>query len=296
MGLVESYLFPGTSPQHKCNKDVPIIWLEECNNNSNSGLMSSACGCVSTEMPRKQYACIDVGPTTRKKTEKSKSGRGGKNQLAQPCIDNNNIIALYFHGNSEDLCNVYPRAETLSNRFGIHIVCPEYSGYGVRKNRGTASESECYAIADASMQYIAKHYPTRKILVLGCSIGTGLASYVAFTYPEQLFGVVLVSPYTSIRDLVYEYIGYAAYLCVSDLFPTLDRLRSYQGRLIVIHGKEDQVISYKHSQTIFHECTSPNKHLFIHPQEEHNWSNLIHCVVEPVLQTWFNTASANCVS
>src|SRR5665648_218704 len=296
MGLVESYLFPGTSPQHKCNKDIPIIWLEESNSDTGgltSAILSTACGCVSTELPLKKYPCLDVGPTTTpttagpragKRTEKSKSVQA--NKLAQ------HIIVLYFHGNSEDLCNVYPRAVNLANQFGTRIVCPEYSGYGLRKNRGTASEDDCYAIADASIQYIAKHYSDRRILVVGCSIGTGLAAYVAATYPEQLFGTVLVSPYTSIRDLAYEYIGSATYLCVSDLFPTLSRLRSYQGKLIIIHGKEDRVIPYQHSQKLFHECTSPNKHLFIHPQEEHNWSNLVHCVVEPVLRTWFT----NCVS
>jgi hypothetical protein len=54
-----------------------------------------------------------------------------------PCLlvesENPKYTIIYFHGNGETLLSVYWMARDACSQFPIRFICPEYSGYGIRK-------------------------------------------------------------------------------------------------------------------------------------------------------------------
>lgn len=214
-------------------------------------------------------------------------------QKAVPCLIVKSKMTpratvLYFHGNADDLCDVYRLAKRLCSDYPITVVCPEYKGYGLRQKQGQGDEQDCYNIADSAMQYIIKH-ANNPLIVAGCSIGSGPASYVAQKYEQSIFGAVLISAYSSIRNLGKDYAeklsGLVDYV-IPDIFNNEQRLSQYRGRLILIHGLDDQGISCNHSRRIFDRSISRHKHLVLLEGEQHNLSNFATLVMEPVWMRW----------
>ena len=101
-------------------------------------------------------------------------------------------VLLYFQGNAEEAASFFLWAPTELPRFTLAAV--NYRGYGA--STGRATEDRVKADALEIFDALASRYPGAPIAVMGRSIGTGVAAYVAARRPVS--AVVLVTPYDSI--------------------------------------------------------------------------------------------------
>ena len=72
--------------------------------------------------------------------------------------------------------------------FDVYIL--EYPGYEDRPGKPT--EQSLFQAAGAGLKLLGTNKP---VFLLGESLGTGVASYLAGTYPELVAGVILIAPY-----------------------------------------------------------------------------------------------------
>jgi abhydrolase domain-containing protein 17 len=89
------------------------------------------------------------------------------------------------------------------------------------------------------------------IIVWGRSIGTGPATEIAALYSEQnkpLGGLILQSPYLSIKSLAKTLVGSVVGSMILNRFNNRKRIKQCKSPVLVIHGEEDQLIPLEHAK------------------------------------------------
>ena len=119
--------------------------------------------------------------------------------------DPSSTIMIYCHANSEDLGSIYACAQWISHMLGVHVLVPEYPGYGLCQGNPCESSVNTAVLTACKWVRDVLCWDLDHIVVYGRSIGTGPAINAARL--GLVGGVILVSPYTSIRDIVEEHVG-----------------------------------------------------------------------------------------
>jgi uncharacterized protein len=107
---------------------------------------------------------------------------------------------IYFGGNAEDVSRSLP---TLDQTFPDRsIYAMNYRGYG----GSTGKPSEAALITDALALFDHVHMDHRNIIVVGRSLGSGVAVHLASERPVER--LVLVTPYDSILNIAASQFPY----------------------------------------------------------------------------------------
>lgn len=148
---------------------------------------------------------------------------------------------VYFHNNRETVEACAPFARELARR-GLGVVLVEYRGYGAAE--GEPSEDAIYGDADIALAALAaRGVGPSRVVLWGTSLGTGVAAEMARR--GRGAALVLVTPYTSIPDLVTAAVPIApARALLPDHFDTLGKAKGIQVPTLVVHGDADEVIPY----------------------------------------------------
>lgn len=158
------------------------------------------------------------------------------------------FLIMYFHANAEDLGVCYPFCKIMRDLFQVHVLTVEYPGYGVCA--GKTDEAGIMANAEAAMRFVTEdlHWPCDGIKLFGRSLGTGPAVALAAKY--NVAGLVLVSPFTSIRSLFRAQVGSLADM-VEDRFQNAESIRKVTSPTLIIHGQKDTLIPIDHGKVLY---------------------------------------------
>eukprot|EP01012_Entosiphon_sulcatum_P017564 TRINITY_DN22329_c0_g1_i1.p1 TRINITY_DN22329_c0_g1~~TRINITY_DN22329_c0_g1_i1.p1 ORF type:complete len:168 (-),score=25.62 TRINITY_DN22329_c0_g1_i1:43-546(-) len=127
--------------------------------------------------------------------------------------------------------------------------------------------SDCRAVVD----YIRGRLGVLadSILLVGRSIGTGPALQLAAEDPAYC-GVVTISAYKSVREVIRHTAGNLAAGFFPDQFVNIERVNELQCPAIFLHGAEDAVIPCYHSEDLYYACPSEWRDLIIVEGMDHN--------------------------
>lgn len=105
-------------------------------------------------------------------------------------------LLIFFGGNSQNssnTCKYFKEYKTFSSFEGYHFLYVDYPGYGL--SDGSPSDTTMFAAALRIYDYACtlECVDSRNIVVLGYSIGTGVATYVASQ--RAVNGLILLAPY-----------------------------------------------------------------------------------------------------
>lgn len=160
--------------------------------------------------------------------------------LELPALERERTIVL-FHNNRETIEAESSLARSLHER-GFGVVLVEYRGYG--HSPGTPSEEGLYLDAEAALGSLTERGLTADDIILwGTSLGTGVAAEMA----RRGWGarLVLVTPYTSIPDLVSDVAPFLpASLLVPDHFDTLSKASGIEVPTLIVHGDSDEIVPH----------------------------------------------------
>ena len=100
---------------------------------------------------------------------------------------------LYFAGNAEEQTGFFLWSPNELSSYTVAGV--DYRGYGASEGKPTEAlvKADALAVYDALLQKLG---PDGRIVVMGRSLGSGVAAYVAANRPVA--GVILVTPYDSL--------------------------------------------------------------------------------------------------
>jgi pimeloyl-ACP methyl ester carboxylesterase len=153
-------------------------------------------------------------------------------------------VILYLHGNKGNV----QRCIWQSRQFqamGYDILIPDYRSYG-KSGGSLENEAQMYQDMQAVYDYLADRYD--HIILLGYSMGTGMASYLAAHNPCQ--GMVLVAPYVSLVDMKNRYFPFIPNFLLKYQFRTDENLKEVNCPVTLLHGTEDEVIPFNSSEVL----------------------------------------------
>jgi len=150
---------------------------------------------------------------------------------------------IYFGGNAEDVALNIPQFKRLFPQYSIYLH--NYRGYG--GSTGKASETALFSDAGALYDYVkTKH---REISVIGRSLGTGVAVYLASI--KEVSRLVLVTPFDSMVNLARNYYFLVPVsLLLKDKFDSLRRAGRLVTPTLVLIAERDEVIPRKRAYSL----------------------------------------------
>jgi uncharacterized protein len=178
-------------------------------------------------------------------------------------------VVFFLHGNAGNLAGWFGNVE-FYREANFDLVMPDYRGFG--KSTGAIQDvRQLRADVRAAWEAFAPHYRGKRVVVYGRSLGTALAADLA----EQLSGegrapalTVLVSPYSSLRELVAEFYPWVPGALLRYPLDTGSHLRGIAGPVLLVHGEDDALIAVRHSQRL--QQVLPSARLLVIPGAGHN--------------------------
>lgn len=171
---------------------------------------------------------------------------------------------LFFHGNGGEALDRSWIADLASTDYVILLV--EYPGYGA--SPGNATEPTIFTRALQSFDEARRRF-NLPVVVLGESLGTGVASHVASL--REIDRLALISPFTSALD-----IGAAAYpflpvrWLMKDHFDSVTCLKKVKAPLHIVHGSADQVVPRTFGRKLYDGYEGEEKYFTELPGVGHN--------------------------
>ncbi|HEV2436478.1 MAG TPA: alpha/beta fold hydrolase [Verrucomicrobiae bacterium] len=183
------------------------------------------------------------------------------------------VMVIYGNGSTAVGSGHY--ADEIQTVAAFDVFILEYPGYEDRP--GSPSQKSLFHAADEAFRRLPANQP---IYLLGESLGTGVASYLAGTYPDRIAGVVLISPFSSLTDVAQSHFPVLPVRWfLVDRFPSEKYLRSYHDKLGVTVGGKDTVVPKKFGLRLYQGYGGPKK-LWEFPDGGH-------CqIMEPPSQFW----------
>jgi hypothetical protein len=172
------------------------------------------------------------------------------------------VMITYGNGSTAIGCDHY--ATDIQDVAAFDLFILEYPGYEDRPGR--PSQSSLFSAAEEAFLMIPANKP---VYLVGESLGTGVASYLAGTYSNKIAGVVLISPFNSLLDAAQgHYPMLPVSLLLRDRYLSEKYLRNYHGKVgIVVDGK-DTVVPEKLGRRLLDSYAGPKK-LWAFPDGEH---------------------------
>ena len=163
---------------------------------------------------------------------------------------------IYFHGNAGNLSHRAPILEQLAGH-DISVLIIDYRGYG-RSQDASPGEQELYRDGRAAWKYLTEieKVPPGQIVLMGHSLGGAVACQLASEVPCA--GLILQSSFTSIGDMAKQVIplvplGWA----LSHKMKNLEKVRTLELPKLLIHGKRDRIIPYRHGKRLYDAAAEP---------------------------------------
>ena len=158
-------------------------------------------------------------------------------------------VVIFGHGNAEliDFCT-----EELNffTRMGIGVLLIEYPGYG--RSEGSPSQKSISHAFNAGYDYLVsrKDVDPNRIILFGRSVGGGAVCALASNRPSA--ALILQSAFTSVRAFASRFL--APGFLVRDPFDNLTVVSTYTGPVLIIHGKNDDIIPFSHGKALYEKC------------------------------------------
>jgi fermentation-respiration switch protein FrsA (DUF1100 family) len=164
---------------------------------------------------------------------------------------------LFCHGNGGNL-SLWLDVLAEMHRQGLTVVALDYRGYGL--SAGSPSERGLYRDMDALLDrfWTRDHQEGIPVIYWGRSLGSAVAAYGATRRPPD--GLILEAGFASVRSLTSNSLALRAlYPFASYRFPTSAFLGRYAGPVLVIHGREDEIVPFEESRYLLDAATGRSR-------------------------------------
>ncbi|CRH03145.1 alpha/beta hydrolase, putative [Plasmodium relictum] len=206
---------------------------------------------------------------------------------------------IYFHSNSCDLGQIYEELLHLQGHLHANILAIEYVGFGLCYLEGSSNQYNINRRALAAYNFLINlNMKSENILLFGRSIGTGVATKLVYNLKllgKNVGGIILHAPFISIEKLVEDYFSYSSYFIenIYDNFKNLQIISNNNDSdipLLLIHGKEDEIIGVSHSEFLMKNLNNKYKNASYPNDSYHNYYYVIDDLGIPI-KTFLETSS-----
>ena len=205
-----------------------------------------------------------------------------------PCLfyrkkESNNFL-IYFHGNSENIFQIEYYGLDFRSYLEMNVILVEYPGYFL-DNNNRSDPNTFFSNSLIVYDWIKSTFKVsdNQIFVCGRSLGTSPAINLSSQRnPKALF---LISAFTSIMNVGYDQVKILSEFCLEKIFNSINYIDNIKCPILFIHGKDDCLISYKHSEQLLEKIKKNNKNIDIEirPGMDHNNFDLKKDIIDSIL-------------
>ena len=162
---------------------------------------------------------------------------------------------LFSHGNAEDLGNVVPFMRQFHD-LGYSVLMYDYRGYGT--SDGAPSYRNALDDADAAYRWLVEErgIAPKQIIAHGRSLGGALAVWIASRH--ETGGLIMECSFASAFRVRTRWP-----LLPWDKFNNVKAIKKAECPVLLIHGKDDEIIPFWHAQELFKATQEPKRHFWI---------------------------------
>lgn len=169
---------------------------------------------------------------------------------ADPSLPPGAPAVVFFHGNGENLETMRRSGlfEELG-RLGVAWLAVDYPGYG--RSSGTPTEKGLQATGDAAVAWMRRNHPRRPLVLCGWSLGAATAIGTAARHPDDVRGLIAMSPWTSLPDVAR--VHFPAFLVgglMRESYDSVSAAKAVRVPALVIHGERDDLIPVAHGRAV----------------------------------------------
>ena len=152
-------------------------------------------------------------------------------------------VIFYLHGNQGSLKDWGSVAETYT-KLNYDLFILDYRGFG--KSEGNiANQEQLFTDNQFLYNFLKNRYSENNIIVLGYSIGTGLAAKLASENSPKL--LILQAPYYNLTTEMKQRFPLIPSFILKYKFNTNEYLQKCKMPTIIFHGNNDRIINYESS-------------------------------------------------
>ena len=171
---------------------------------------------------------------------------------------------LFSHGNAEDLGTVLPFMQQI-HTLGYSVLMYDYRGYGT--SEGHPSVSKSYQDIDAAYRWLVeeKGIDPKTIIAQGRSVGGGPTTWLASR--REIGGLILESTFVSafrVRTIIP--------VTPWDKFNNLRNIKKTTCPVLIMHGREDEILPFWHGQKLYEAAPGKKMHLWIEGGQHNDYA------------------------
>lgn len=161
-------------------------------------------------------------------------------------------LILYFGGNADDATQFVLHVKNLQP---FDIVSFNYRGFV-----GSSGEPSEKALFEDALKIYDTYAKARKVFVVGRSLGSGVASFVASK--RTVDGLVLITPYDSIASMGQQkYPMFPIDFLLNHKFETIKYIKEVKAKIAVIEVENDITIPKYHLDRLLEKMPNPPLHV-----------------------------------
>jgi pimeloyl-ACP methyl ester carboxylesterase len=179
---------------------------------------------------------------------------------------------VVFHGNAGTAADRVYYVQALT-RLGYRVLLAEYPGYGGRK--GKPGEEVFVSDAKETLRLAFEQFGA-PIILLGESLGCGVAAAVVKDPPVRIDGIMLITPWDTLLSVAKDAFPWLPVrFFMRDAYDTIGNLKQYQGRIAIAGAERDEVIPLRHARTLFESLTGNKKMYTIKGAGHNDWPEMV---------------------
>lgn len=185
-------------------------------------------------------------------------------QLIKGTGNDDRGLVLYLHGNRGNVRRALYQSRSMVGH-GEDLIVLDYRGYGSSQGE---IESEEQMMNDVQLVYneLKQSYEESNITIVGYSLGTSMASYLAaHNDPKQL---ILVAPFTSMLDMKNRFAWMFPDFILKYKLQNVDFIKHIKCMTYILHGDADELIPVSMAYQL-EKLNPKNVELIIAPTESH---------------------------
>lgn len=179
--------------------------------------------------------------------------------------EKSNIVLVYYHGNAGSACGRAYVKDILKDQ-GVSLLFVEYAGYS-GDTRDPSKDLIIQDVKNANEFIREKGY--EKTVLMGTSLGTAVTAFhQTLQQPEK---IILMAPFDKLSEIAkihYPFIPINVFL--REEYDSVEWLKNYTGKIVIIHGTEDEIIPIKLAKRLYESIPSDDKSFVTIEGANHN--------------------------